>query len=131
MTAPGDISRIPGVERVISGIEFALATVPDFRIINSVALPVVPPALVIGPPRLSIRGYSYAGAGLTTAQFNIYVVVVMNQYAIDSLRTIIASVMNALERLTPGIVLSSVPGVYPSPGGSLPAYIVTYQIELR
>jgi hypothetical protein len=131
MSAPGDISGTPGVERVVSGIEFALASVPDFRIINSVALPVAPPALVIGPPRLSVRGYSFAGTGLTTAQFNIYIVVVMNQYAIDILRSIIASVMYALERFTPGIVLSSVPGVYPSPGGPLPAYIVTFQQELR
>jgi hypothetical protein len=131
MSAPGDISGTPGVERVVSGIEFALASVPDFRIINSVALPVVPPALVIGPPRMTVRGYSFAGTGLTTAQFNIYIVVVMNQYAIHTLRAIIASVMYALERFTPGIVLSSVPGVYPSPGGPLPAYIVTFQQELR
>jgi hypothetical protein len=112
-------------------ITFALSTVAGAHVVESVALPIFPPALVIGPPRMSVRGYTYAGAGVTTAQFNIYAVVVMNQCAIENLRQMAVSVMYALEKYTSGVVLGSVPGVYPSSTGTLPAYIVTYQIELR
>jgi hypothetical protein len=131
MSAPGDITNMSGAQRAVAVIEFALATIPGFGVVGSVAMPVTPPALVIGPPRMSVRGYTYAGAGVTTAQFNIYVVVPMNQYAIDELRQVGTTVMYALERYTPGVVMGAVPGVYPSPTGVLPAYIVTFQVELR
>jgi hypothetical protein len=131
VSLPGGVANSSGIERVVSQIAFALSTVADAHVVESVALPILPPALVIGPPRMSVRGYTYAGAGVTTAQFNIYAVVIMNQCAIENLRQMAVSVMYALERYTPGVVLSSVPGVYPSSTGTLPAYIVTYQVELR
>lgn len=133
MTLPeGDLSNTSAIDRAVAQIAFALATIPgQWRVMPSVAMPVAAPALVVGPPRMSVRGYTYAGAGVTTVQFNIYVVVAMNQYTIDNLRAVIQSVMYALERHTPGIVMGSVPGVYPSPSGALPAYIVTFQQELH
>ena len=127
-----DITGLSGVDRAVTQIAFALATVPgSWRVIESVALPVTPPALIIGPPRASVRGYTFAGAGVTTVQINVYAVVAFNQYAIDSLRGVMANVMYALERYTPGVVLGSVPGVYPYPSGALPAYIATFQQELH
>lgn len=131
MTAPGDVTAIPALERTVASMMFALGTVPGYRVINSVVMPVTPPAIIIGPPRLSVRGYVAAGAGVTTAQFNVYLVVAANQYAIENLRTVAQQVMFALERWTEGVVMSSVPGVYPSPVGSLPTFIVTYQSEFH
>lgn len=131
MTNP-DVTALSAVDRAVAALAFALATVSgDWRVFDTVAMPVTPPALVIGPPRISVRGYTYAGAGVTTVQFNTYAVVAMNQYAIDILRAIVTPVMFAIESYTPGVVLGSVPGVYPSPNGAIPAYIVTSQVELH
>lgn len=134
MTSPemDNLAADPAIEVLIKQISFALATVPGrWWVMESVAMPIAAPALVIGPPRMTVRGYTFAGGGVTTVQMNIYIVVAMNQYTIDNLRQVMTSVMYALERYTPGVVLGSVPGVYPSPSGALPAMIVTYQSELH
>jgi hypothetical protein len=54
----------------------------------------------------------------------------MNQYAIDTLLSLVSSVAQAIEQFTPGVVLGSGPGVYPSPSGPLPAYTILVQMEV-
>jgi hypothetical protein len=127
----GDLSTTAAIDRAVDAVAFALSTIPDFRVVTSVAMPVSPPALVIGPPRITVRGYTFAGSGVTTVGMNIYTVAAMNQYAIDVLRPVVVQVMYALEFYTEGVVINTVPGVYPSPVGALPAFITTYQTELH
>jgi hypothetical protein len=79
---------------------------------------------------LAWRDYNLAGAQPTSAQWNVYLVVSLNQYAIDELLSLVASVADAIERYTPGIVVGSVPGTYPSTNGPLPAYTITVQAEI-
>lgn len=109
----------------------ALSTVPDVRVTTSVVTSTSPPALVVGPPRLRWTDYGSTFSGQpTTAQWNIYLVTPMNQYAIDVLLSHIATITSTIERLTPGVVLAAGPGYYPSPSGPLPAYIILVQAEI-
>jgi hypothetical protein len=110
----------------------AIATVPDLRVLLAVAAPISPPAVVVGPPRLMWLGYNqnnFSG-GPVTAQWSVYFVVGMNQYAVDAMLSTIGSITLAIERLTPGVVMGSGPGVYPSPSGPLPAYTILVQMEV-
>lgn len=103
----------------------------DLRVVTTVAAPVTPPAVVVGPPRLRWSDYGSSLSGIpTTAQWNIYLVVAQNQYSIDDLLRDVASITNIIERLTEGVVIGCGPGAYPSPVGSLPAYIIVVQMEV-
>jgi hypothetical protein len=109
----------------------AVSIVPDLRVVTSVAQSVSPPAVVIGPPRLSWFGYGIPGGQPTSGQWNVYLVVSLNAYAIDVLLELVASIASAIERYTKGVVVGSGPGVYPSPNGALPAYVITVQCEFN
>jgi hypothetical protein len=101
------------------------------RVVTTVAAIVAPPAIVIGPPRLRWSDYGSSFSGVpTTAQWNIYLVVAQNQYAIDNLLAQVASITNMIERQTEGVVIGAGPGLYPSPSGALPAYIIVVQMEV-
>jgi len=109
-----------------------VAMVPgNNRVVTTVAAIVSPPAIVIGPPRLRWSDYGSSFSGVpTTAQWNVYLVVAQNQYAIDSLLNQVASITNMIERQTEGVVIGAGPGLYPSPSGALPAYIIVVQMEV-
>lgn len=107
----------------------ALAIISGMRIVTTVAMPVTPPAVVIGPPRLSWTGYGQSGQPVT-AQWNVYLVVSMTQYAIEALLETVASVCAAIERFTPGVVMGAGPGLYPSAGVQLPCYTIIVQMEV-
>lgn len=120
------------VARAHQRLADAIATVPDLRVLLAVAAPITPPAVVVGPPRLMWLGYNqnnFSG-GPVTAQWSVYFVVGMNQYAVDAMLSTIGSITLAIERLTPGVVMGSGPGVYPSPSGPLPAYTILVQMEV-
>jgi hypothetical protein len=95
-------------------------------------MPITAPAVVIGPPRLLWAGYNQSGftGQPTTAQWNVYYVVTMNQYAIDVLLASVAAIAEAIERYTPGVVIGAGPGLYPSPNGPLPSYTIVVQMEV-
>lgn len=108
-------------------LAWAASTLPNVRVSTSVVAPITPTAIVIGPPRLNAIGYG----PVCTAQWNVYVVVAVNQYAVDVLTSLVTSLMVAIERLTPAVCRSSGPGTYPNPGGGvLPAFIVVTQQEV-
>lgn len=126
MTAP-----LTPVAAASKRIADAVSSVPDLRVVTTVATPITPPAAVIGPPRLNWMGEASFGAGQpTTGQWNVYLVVAMNQYSIDVLLSQVAAVTTAIERLTPGVVLGAGPGIFPSPSGPLPAYTIMVQMEV-
>jgi hypothetical protein len=103
---------------------------PDLVVLTNVVSPISPPAIVIGPPRLFWRTYN-AGGAPTTGQWNVYLIVAFNQYAQDSLLSMVSLLGNSIEVGTPGVILSAAPGIYPSPVGGLPCYVVTVQMELQ
>jgi hypothetical protein len=107
----------------------ALRMIPELRVPN-ISESISPPAAVVGPPQLTWRGYGSVGVGPITAQWNIYLVVSVSQFAIDQLLALVAQVTDVIENFTPGVVLSSGPGSYTSTGGALPAYVITCQMEV-
>lgn len=108
-------------------LAWAASTLPNVRVSTSVVAPITPTAIVIGPPRINTIGYG----GFVTAQWNIYLVVAVTQYAVDILLSLATSLMLAIERLTPAVCRSSGPGTYPNPGGGvLPAFVVVTQQEV-
>lgn len=125
MTAPLTVVAL-GSQMLADAVRMGL---PGLSVITNVVTPIAPPAAVIGPPRLFWRTYN-AGGQPTTAQYNVYLVVAMNQYAQDTLMTMVGQLGSAIEVGTPGVILSAGPGVYPSPHGGLPCFVVTVQLEL-
>lgn len=108
----------------------AKLSLPDLAVVTNVVAPITPPAVIIGPPRLFWRTYN-AGGQPTTGQWNIYLIVALNQYAQDSLLSMVPQLCSAIEVGTPGVILSAGPGIYPSPQGGLPTYVITVQMELQ
>jgi hypothetical protein len=109
----------------------AIMSLPgDRRVITTVASAVSPPAIVIGPPRLRWSDYGSSFSGQpTTAQWHVYLVVALNQYAIDELLADVAAITDIIERQTEAVVIGCGPGLYPSPQGPLPSYIIVVQGE--
>jgi hypothetical protein len=98
--------------------------------VTTVAATVSPPAVVVGPPTLSWDGVGSIVTGQpTTAQWSVYLVVAQNQYAIDVLLSLVTQITAAIEQFTSAVVLGARPGIYPSPQGNLPAYVITVQME--
>lgn len=116
-----------GAQMFADAVSLAL---PALSVIINVVTPIAPPAVVIGPPRLFWRTYN-AGGQPTTGQWNIYLVVAMNQYAQDTLLSMMALLCSAIESGTVGVIMSAAPGIYPSPHGGLPCYVITVQAELQ
>lgn len=110
-------------------IAAALERLPDLQVVTGVGRQIAPPAVIIGPPRLTWAGYAQGGQP-STGVFSVYLVVAMTERATEALLSRIASVTAAIEEFTPGVVTMANPGVYPSPGGVLPSYQITVQMEL-
>ncbi|MGH3795944.1 MAG: hypothetical protein ACRDS0_36890 [Pseudonocardiaceae bacterium] len=102
--------------------------VPTLSVVTNVVAPISPPAVVIGPPKLYWRGYNQGGQP-TTGAWNVYLVTALGMYALEQLLSLVASISAAIELHTPGVVLGAGPGVYPSPQGGLPAYIISTQLD--
>jgi hypothetical protein len=108
-------------------LAWAASFLPDVRTSTSVVAPISPTAVVVGPPRMNTRGYG----GALTAQWNVYLVVSVSQYAVDELLNLATKLIAAIEKYTPAVVMSSGPGTYPNPGGGvLPAYVAVVQMEV-
>jgi hypothetical protein len=122
----GALSQIAtGSQRLADAVALA---VPDLSVITNVVAPIAPPAVVIGPPRLYWRGYNQGGQP-TTGAWNVYLVVSLTQYALPTLTALIGAIAGAIEMHTPGVVLGAGPGIYPSPQGGLPSYIISTQMD--
>lgn len=109
----------------------ALNVIPNMRLADAVVAPVTAPQIIVGAPRFRWAGYgtSFSGQPIT-GQWVIYYVVPLNQYAVENLLSTVASICNAIERFTPGVVTSAGPGSYPSPTGLLPAYLIHASLEV-
>jgi hypothetical protein len=123
-------SALTSVATAHQRIVTVLSAVAGMRVVGAIAAPITPPAAVVGPPRLGWKGESGIGGQPLTGQWDIFLVVSLNQYSIDVLMSIVAELVVALETHTPGVVMGASPGTYASPNGAMPAYIISLQMEV-
>lgn len=80
---------------------------------------VTPPAVVVGPPRLTPLTTC---PGPSTASFPVHVVVGLDDRALERLWELVPAVWEAIEENTPAVVIAADPGTYSTGTGDLPAY---------
>jgi hypothetical protein len=119
------------IARASQTLADAISAIPGIRVYTTIAAPVAPPAVVVGPPRLRWSDYGTFSAGQpTTCQWSVYLTVAMHQYSLDVLLGEVAHIVEVIERHTTAVVIAAGPGVYPTPTGGLPAYIIVVQAEV-
>lgn len=102
-------------------LEAAAKTVPG---VNTYALgaQVTPPAVVVGPARLQPLG---SCAGPATAAFAVWVIVALDDRALERLEELAPAVWAAIEDQTDAVVTAADPAVYVAGGPDLPCYELT------
>lgn len=129
MTTPSPAVTLAPVAAGTQLIANAIANyVPSLFVVTNVASPITPPSAVVGPPKLFWTGYNQGGDP-GTGTWSVYLVVAQTQYAMEGLLGMVASVSEAIENGTPGVVLGAGPGTYPSPQGPMPAYVIQAQMD--
>lgn len=115
------------VADALADIAAAAATVPGVRV-HALGESVTPPAVVIGPPELNWNRFC---TGPNDATFTVYVIVALDDRALDRLLDLAPAVQSAIETDTPATVPRAIPGTYTSAGsGDLPAYELQVEYPL-
>jgi len=106
----------------------ALATVDGVRFHRGIGVTIDPPATAVGPPEIERDVY---GPDPTGALFQVAVIVAKTEYALDELVALEQPVVEALQAIPDAAVQSpSKPGVWPSGGVDLPAYLIDIAFAL-
>lgn len=112
------------VQAAALGLEAALKTVAGLRVYR-LGTTVDPPGIVVGPPQLAWEGY---GGGPATATFAVFVMVAMDDKALERLWEYVTPVSEAVESVAAAVVRGADPGVYAAGTTDLPCY--TLQVEM-
>lgn len=117
------------VKQAADAIADALAQVEGLRPYTEVDGNVQPPAAVLGPPVMTWRGYCPAGQP-STAQFPVYVIVDMNERALEGLWDAVPVVAEALSSVDNATFSQASPAVWSAGNTDLPAYLILVDIDL-
>lgn len=109
-------------DRLLAG----LRAVPKVRVGTDLGA-VDPPALVVGPPRLTPEAY---GPALSTASFVVALVAPANDRALDVLLDLVQPVSDAVWDVDGAVVTDCTPGTWPVGAQSLPAYLIDVEMSL-
>lgn len=106
----------------------ALAAEPhQFRYYDNLGANIDPPATLVGLPRLAWE----SGCGEpTSATFLVYLVVPLDDRAVDRLQDMLPVVVDAIESVPDAVVTTATPLVSPFGGRDLPAYEITVEVSL-
>lgn len=108
------------------------ATVPGVRLRGyKLGEDITPPAILVGPPSFTPRGYCADGLA-ADATFPVWVIVALDDKTAERLYTLAPAVAIAIEAESQGTVSDARPATYGAPSGDLPAYelTVTYPITI-
>lgn len=86
-----------------------------------------PPGLVLGPPMLERRANCFEW---TDATFSVFIVVGMDDRALERLQQFVTPVADALDAITDAVVRTATPGVYNSGSQDLPCYTLNVEVSL-
>jgi len=107
-------------------LEAALKTVDKLRL-HTLSDSIDPPALLIGAPQLTWDGYGSAPAAAT---FPVFVIVGMDDRALERLWEFVAPVAAAVDTVEDAVVQSADPGTFPSGAQDLPCYSLSVEVSL-
>lgn len=110
----------------IDDLAAAAATVASVRV-HKLGEDVTPPAVVVGPPRLSPLG---GCPGPVSASFPVDVIVAADSGALERLWELVPAVWSAIEERTVAVVTAADPGTYLSGTTELPCYELTVECEI-
>jgi len=112
----------------VAALRAALTTVDGVRFYSGIGVTIDPPATALAPPEIERDTYS---AQPTGAVFQVAVIVAKTEYALDELLRLEQPVVEALNAVPDAAVVSpSKPGVWPSGGVDLPAYLIDVEYAL-
>lgn len=112
----------------VDALRAALATVDGVRFYPGIGATIIPPATVLAPPEIERDAYSTQPTGAT---FQVAVIVAKTEYALDELLRLEQPVVDALSAIPDaGVQSPSKPGVWPSGGTDLPAYLIDVDFGL-
>ncbi|OLT46487.1 hypothetical protein BJF85_16725 [Saccharomonospora sp. CUA-673] len=117
------------VQQAATALEDALRHVDGARVYRDPAGAVAdPPALLVGPPRLTWEGIC---GGPTSATFVVYVMAAMDERAVSRLWELVPVVAAAIdEHVRDAVVTEANPGVFDAGGNNLPSYELTVEVAL-
>lgn len=113
------------VTDAVAALREALGAVEGVRVYTDPAAVVDPPAVAVGPPALAWDGFGPA----CSATFPVYVVVALDERALQRLWELVPAVQAALET-TEATARVANPIVFTSGGQDLPAYEITTEFPL-
>jgi hypothetical protein len=107
----------------------ALATVPSMNVLTKPGQqPTVFPAIYVAPPLLGFTNFSQSAP--TDAEFQLYLILAANDYAIEKMDDVINDVVAAIWEIPNAVITKGIPGIYPSGSVDLPAYLLTCEVSL-
>jgi hypothetical protein len=107
----------------------AADTVETVRATNDIAAPLDPPAVVIGPPRLTWQTFC-GDFTPTEAEFPVFLVVRADSRAMESLWELVPQVTAALASLNNVAVESATPTTWQAGDEHFPAYQLDVRVSL-
>lgn len=105
----------------------ALAVLDGVRVYVDPAAAVDPPAVAVGPPALTFETFS---EDPTNATFVVFVVVPLDERALERLWELVPAARAAITSGTPAACGTASPSVFNSGGRDLPAYELTVDYPL-
>ncbi|HEV7649390.1 MAG TPA: hypothetical protein VGP26_14650 [Actinophytocola sp.] len=105
----------------------ALSGLDGIRYYANLGANIDPPATIVSLPRLAWEAIC---AGPTSATFLVYLMVPLNDRAVDRLQEMLPAVVEAIESYPDAVVTTATPLVSPFGGPDLPAYEITVEVAL-
>lgn len=115
------------VKAAAAALKAALKTVQDVIPHTDPGATIDPPATVLGPPALT---WDALYGGPTSARWLVYVVVGVDDRAIERLWDLVPVVAAALDEVDDAVVIRADPGTYLTGGGELPCYSIQVDVSL-
>lgn len=110
-----------------ASLNTALTGLDGIRNYPNLVANVDPPATLVGAPRLV---WDSACGEPTSATFLVYLMVPLDDRAVDRLQDLLPLVVDAIESVPDAVVTAATPLASPFGGADLPAYEITTEVAL-
>lgn len=115
------------VKVAAEALEVALNAVENVRAYRDPSAVLVPPGVVIGPPRLAFEAYCLEP---TSATFPLYLVVKFDDRVLERMWSFVPTIAAAVDKVPGAAVTRADPGVFNANGQDMPCYEITTEVAL-